>query len=55
MIGTIVLANENRKLHPLEDKKKKKNKEPKIKKGGIKDIIIKYFEDENPMEDEKAK
>ncbi|MDO9154656.1 MAG: cell division protein FtsA [Paludibacter sp.] len=49
LIGTITLAHEYRKTHPLEDKKRKPKKEPKIKRAAFKDIIIKYFEDENIM------
>ena len=49
MIGTIALANEYRKIHPVLDHKKKVKKEPKIQKGGLKQKIIEYFEDKNEM------
>jgi cell division protein FtsA len=45
MIGTIAVAHEYRKIHPIQNT----NKKPKIKKAGIKQIIFDYFDDKNEM------
>ena len=53
LAGTILLTDEYRKLHPKEEEKKKKIKEPKIPKKGIKERITKslfnFFGDDNEM------
>ncbi|MDD2995423.1 MAG: cell division protein FtsA [Paludibacter sp.] len=53
LAGTILLTDEYRKLHPKEEEKKKKIKEPKIPKKGIKERITKglldFFSDNNDM------
>ena len=49
LIGTIAVAHEYRKIHPIQDAKKKTKNEPKIKKIGFKQIIFDYFDDKNEM------
>ena len=56
LIGTILLTHEYRELHPVEQetKNKKKEKEVKIKRSGIKERLanglMTFFGDENSMD-----